>query len=375
MAIPTSALASAGASLMPSPTIATVRPWRWRRSTMSAFPSGRTSATTRCAGIPTCAPIALAAPRPSPVTSQVSMPASASSRIAADASARTGSAIAMTPAARPSIATTTTVRPPPAAASSSARIGATSTPPSASHRAVPTATLRGRRVLDATADPTTDDRLEGIDGTEPELARVRVLDDRSAERMLTGSFERGHQIDQRRRLEADHRYDIDHGRPPERQRAGLVEDDGVDGLSSFERLTAADEDPCFCPTSRPDHHGCGGRQTHRAGAGDDDDADERRQREREAWLRTRDEPDQERRRGNDQHERHEGLGDPIRQPLDRGLAALGAPDGVHDPRERCVMPDPRRPHHERPGPVDRPADDLHPRSDLDRHGLPGEHAR
>jgi hypothetical protein len=87
-----------------------------RRSTMLALPSGRTSATTRWAGMPDLAPIASAAALPSPVTSHVSMPASVNSRIAAEDSARTGSAIVMTPAARPSIPTATIVRPPPAAA-------------------------------------------------------------------------------------------------------------------------------------------------------------------------------------------------------------------------------------------------------------------
>ena len=53
MAMPTSARARAGASLIPSPTIATVRRRPWRRSTILAFTSGRTSATIRWAGMPT----------------------------------------------------------------------------------------------------------------------------------------------------------------------------------------------------------------------------------------------------------------------------------------------------------------------------------
>ena len=47
MARPTSAAASAGASLIPSPTIATVRPSACRRRTSPAFCSGSTSASTR----------------------------------------------------------------------------------------------------------------------------------------------------------------------------------------------------------------------------------------------------------------------------------------------------------------------------------------
>ncbi|MNT22252.1 hypothetical protein D3C72_1576310 [compost metagenome] len=47
MAMPTSAWARAGASLMPSPTMATFWPSAWKRLTQSALCSGRTSATTR----------------------------------------------------------------------------------------------------------------------------------------------------------------------------------------------------------------------------------------------------------------------------------------------------------------------------------------
>ena len=46
MAMPTSAAASAGASLTPSPAMATTRPSAWKRRTISAFCSGRTSAIT-----------------------------------------------------------------------------------------------------------------------------------------------------------------------------------------------------------------------------------------------------------------------------------------------------------------------------------------
>ena len=47
IATPTSAEASAGASLIPSPTIATAVPSAWSAATAAALPSGRTSASTR----------------------------------------------------------------------------------------------------------------------------------------------------------------------------------------------------------------------------------------------------------------------------------------------------------------------------------------
>ncbi len=64
----------------------------------------------------------------------------------------------------------------------------------------------------------------------------------------------------------------------------------------------------------------------------------------------------------------------IGQSLDRGLAALGPTHEVHDPGERGVAADARRPHHERAGRVEGRPDDLGAGAHLDRHGLAGQHA-
>ena len=47
MAMPTSACASAGASFIPAPTMATILPSSWSVRTSSDFSSGSTSASTR----------------------------------------------------------------------------------------------------------------------------------------------------------------------------------------------------------------------------------------------------------------------------------------------------------------------------------------
>ena len=73
IAIPRSAWASAGASLMPSPTIATVRPRAWSRCTIAALSAGSVSGTTLWIGMPTCLATDSAVARASPVTSQTSM--------------------------------------------------------------------------------------------------------------------------------------------------------------------------------------------------------------------------------------------------------------------------------------------------------------
>ena len=98
-AIPRSARARAGASLMPSPTIATTWPWAWRRCISASLSSGMTSASTR--SIPTAAATVRAVRALSPVSSVTSRP---SSRNAVTASALVGlirSATTRTPRAAP----------------------------------------------------------------------------------------------------------------------------------------------------------------------------------------------------------------------------------------------------------------------------------
>ena len=65
MAIPISALVRAGASLIPSPTMATL-PFSFRERMTLSFPSGRTPAITW--STPACAPMALAVRLLSPVS-------------------------------------------------------------------------------------------------------------------------------------------------------------------------------------------------------------------------------------------------------------------------------------------------------------------
>ncbi len=100
IATPRSAAARAGASLMPSPTMATTLPRARSSSTTPALSPGSTWARTRSGGIPTCAATARAVARWSPVTSQASMPAASRARTASADSGFTGSAIASSPAGR-----------------------------------------------------------------------------------------------------------------------------------------------------------------------------------------------------------------------------------------------------------------------------------
>ncbi len=80
-------------------------------------------------------------------------------------------------------------------------------------------------------------------------------------------------------------------------------------------------------------------------------------------------------RRHDQDERHEDLGDPVGEALDRRLRALGALDEVDDAGQRGVAPDAGRAHDERAGRVQGRPDDLVARPDRDRDRLAGQHRR
>ena len=76
MAMPTSAAASAGASLTPSPAIATIRPSFCSFATTALFWSGSTSAST--SSMPRLRATAFAVVRLSPVSMMTLMPSAAS---------------------------------------------------------------------------------------------------------------------------------------------------------------------------------------------------------------------------------------------------------------------------------------------------------
>ena len=76
-------------------------------------------------------------------------------------------------------------------------------------------------------------------------------------------------------------------------------------------------------------------------------------------LRAQQEPQSANVRAADgQDDRDEDPADPVGQPLDRGLAALGAADHLDDLGEGGLAPDPGRPEDEAAGRVQRRPDDL-----------------
>ena len=140
IAMPTWACASAGASLTPSPTMATTRPSACNRLMTSAFSAGWTSAIT--SSTPSARATAWAVVRLSPVSMTTRRPSAWSSRIASGVELLMGSATPTRPASAPSTARYITVCPSPRSASARAASADASTPCAASSRRLPSATRR-----------------------------------------------------------------------------------------------------------------------------------------------------------------------------------------------------------------------------------------
>ena len=126
IAMPTSARARAGASLMPSPAIATTRPSRCKRSTSCSLSAGLTSPWT--SSMPSRWPTARAVVNPSPVAMMMRRPDLRSDANASAVVALIGSDTASKPASCPSTARCMTLAPWPRSASAWAASGATSMP-------------------------------------------------------------------------------------------------------------------------------------------------------------------------------------------------------------------------------------------------------
>ena len=245
IAMPRSAAASAGASLMPSPTIATMRPSACSRSTSAALSAGRTSARTRSAGCrPARRPPAAVAP-PSPVTSQTSMPWRCSSRDrpAARRLDRVGDRDeAEQP--RPSSGHARR-RPAPAAATAAASARARRGRCRARVRQAGSPDERSRGPVDRRRRP----RRAADRARSPRPAGSRARPSRARARIAAPSgcslpfSTRARQVEQ---LVAASRPGPRRSSPtdgrPSGQRAGLVEHDRVDPVGGLERLAAADED-------------------------------------------------------------------------------------------------------------------------------------
>ena len=191
MAMPTSAAASAGASLTPSPAMATFAPLACSSSISAFLASGSMSART--SSMPSLSATALAVRSLSPVAMMILSPLSCSARIASALVALIGSATATSPASLPSTATNIAVLPSERSASACGFQRLDADAELVHHGAV---AERDGPAARSAGDTLAGDRVEirRLDGRRPAL--VRALDDRLGERMLRALFQAGGQPEQ-----------------------------------------------------------------------------------------------------------------------------------------------------------------------------------
>ena len=165
--MPTSAVANAGASLTPSPTIATLRPPSWNRLTAAALSAGSTCAATSSMPRRRATESATAWLSPVIIATLTPNPMQLLDRLVR--LGRISSSTATAPATRPSTTTCRTVRP---CASHSPAIGSGSRPRSARRRGPPTSTMRPSTVARRRGLPWPRTRRRPTPATrEPERRR------------------------------------------------------------------------------------------------------------------------------------------------------------------------------------------------------------
>ena len=324
IAIPTSAAASAGASLTPSPAIATTRPSACRRRTTSALRSGSTSASTR--SIPTARATTSAAARLSPVSITISRPSARSARIA---SARLGLDADRRPRRAPRRR-----RPRPAArrcapsrrsVSASASKPETSTPDAARNAGCPE---HERASLDVPAHSPPRLGGEVRDRRQRESALAGGRDDRGRERVLAALLEARRQAQRLGVVGAGRTGDTRDTRAALGERAGLVDDQRRDARQGLERLGVPDQHAGRGSPADADHDRHRRREAERAGAGDDQHGDRGHERVGEAGLGADERPGQER-------ERAPRPRPPARTRRRCGRRAAGWARGCAAPRSRA----------------------------------------
>ena len=164
--------------------------------------------------------------------------------------------------------------------------------------------------------------------------------DRPRHRMLARILGRAGEANELRAVDAVGGHDADDRQPPLGHGAGLVEHDRRDPPRLLEDLRPSDQDPELRAAPRPDHQRGRRREAERARAGDDQHGDGGGERRR-GVTREQEPADQGREREGD-HDRDEDGRDAVDEPLDRRLARLGIGDEAGDLRQGGVATDLRR---------------------------------
>ena len=204
------------------------------------------------------------------------------------------------------------------------------------------------------------------------------MHDGGSKRMLAGALETGGEPQQflgvawrlwrRAHSGRSHKLRLAFG-----QRAGFVDDQGVDFFQRLEGFGVSDQDAGAGAAAGSDHDRHGSGESESAGAGDDEHRNCVHQRVREARLRTEHKPRDESDGGDGHDGGYEPGGDAIGEALNGSAAALRLADDLHDSRQQRFGADALGAHDERSGRVDGGADDLAAGRFFDGNGFAGDH--
>ncbi len=370
MAMPRSAWASAAASLMPSPTIATTRPCACSRATSSTLSVGSASATTVV--IPTVSATARAAPSPSPVRSTGSSPSLRSSAIASALVGLIVSDRTSTARARPAQARATVVRPRRRGVRERPLQGVGKRDAALLQQAGPPSRTSPPPITPCMPSPSSETTSRTSGGGVHRLLGG-VAGDRLRHRVRRRCGQRPGHGEHLVAILAVDGHDVGHGHLAGRDRAGLVEHDRVDPPGGLEHRRPGDEHAELRGAAGADQQRGGRGEPERARAGDDQDrggGGECRARSRAGAG-----PEPPGGGGEHEHHRHELAADTVGEPLHGGLPGLRALDEGGRLRELGVGPDSGGPHDEAPSERDAPADHVIARCDVDGRRFPGDRRR
>jgi hypothetical protein len=197
--------------------------------------------------------------------------------------------------------------------------------------------------------------------------------DGGAERMLAAALETGGEAEKLGTVDAVCGLQSDHRGAAFGQRAGLVDDQGVDRLQALQRFRVLDQDARAGAATDADHDRHRGGEPERAGAGDDQHRHRRDQGECEARLGAEQRPGGEGGDRGGDHQRHEPAGDAVGEALDRRARALGLGHHLHDAGEQRLGADLLGAHRKGAGLVERAAGDLGAGRLGHRHRFTGHH--
>ena len=217
-------------------------------------------------------------------------------------------------------------------------------------------------------------RFEPLDGIAGDSVFRRPPDDRLRDWMLGMPLQSGRQPKQHITVATFNRHDVGDSRLAGRDRAGLVEQDGLDAVGRLQRLAVLDEDAVLGPFSHCDHHGRWRRQPERTRASHNQHANCPQHCLPEGIGRPSDvPPHQKRDRCNSDHGRYEVSADAIGEPGDRSFGALCVLHQPDDPLQHGFIADLLGPELEAAGLIQSAADHFIARLLVDGQRFAGDH--